>query len=85
MAPHSFYADSRAAFSLRRLLSGKLHSSRPASGMRITRSRRTLKRGSVPCRARHYNLFRQRQANGPAVGSQGYWDAAWRWIAENRR
>jgi hypothetical protein len=28
---------------------------------------------------------REAEANGPAVGSQGYWDAAWRWITENRR
>ncbi len=28
---------------------------------------------------------REAETNGPAVGSQGYWDAAWRWIAENRR
>ncbi len=28
---------------------------------------------------------RHAETNGPAVGSQGYWDAAWRWIAENRR
>ena len=28
---------------------------------------------------------REAAANGPAMGSQGYWDAAWRWIAENRR
>jgi len=27
---------------------------------------------------------REAEANGPAIGSQGYWDAAWRWIAENR-
>jgi hypothetical protein len=27
---------------------------------------------------------RQAEVNGPAVGSQGYWDTAWRWIAENR-
>lgn len=25
------------------------------------------------------------EANGPSAGSQGYWDAAWRWITENRR
>ena len=25
------------------------------------------------------------EANGPAVGPQGYWDEAWRWIAEDRR
>jgi len=28
---------------------------------------------------------REAEANGPAAGTQGYWDAAWRWIAENRR
>ncbi len=28
---------------------------------------------------------REAEANGRAVGSQGYWDAAWRWITENRR
>ena len=28
---------------------------------------------------------REAEVNGPAVGSQGYWDAAWLWIAENRR
>ncbi len=27
---------------------------------------------------------REAELNGPAAGSQGYWDAAWRWIAENR-
>jgi hypothetical protein len=27
---------------------------------------------------------REAEANGPAVGSAGYWDAAWEWIAENR-
>jgi hypothetical protein len=25
------------------------------------------------------------EVNGPARGSQGFWDAAWRWIEENRR
>jgi hypothetical protein len=28
---------------------------------------------------------REAEANGPARGSQGYWDAAWEWIRENRR
>ena len=28
---------------------------------------------------------REAAANGPAVGSHGYWDAGWRWIAENRQ
>ena len=28
---------------------------------------------------------REAELNGPARGSQGYWDAAWRWIVENRR
>jgi hypothetical protein len=28
---------------------------------------------------------READANGPAVGSPGYWDAAWNWIADNRR
>lgn len=28
---------------------------------------------------------REAEANGPAVGSQAYWDAAWSWITENRR
>jgi hypothetical protein len=28
---------------------------------------------------------REAEANGPAIGSQGYWDAAWRWIEANRR
>jgi hypothetical protein len=28
---------------------------------------------------------REAEANGPAVGSQGYWDAAWRWIEVQRK
>jgi hypothetical protein len=28
---------------------------------------------------------READGNGPAVGSQGYWDAGWRWIEENGR
>jgi hypothetical protein len=28
---------------------------------------------------------REAELNGPGAGSQGYWDAGWRWIAENRR
>jgi hypothetical protein len=28
---------------------------------------------------------REAEANGPTRGSQGYWDAAWEWITENRR
>jgi hypothetical protein len=29
-------------------------------------------------------LEREAEAKGPTPGSQGYWDAAWEWIAENR-
>lgn len=50
------YADRRAASS---------HPSRPAIGIRITRSRRTLKRGSEPGRARH-------SAWRPRIGSATY-------------
>jgi hypothetical protein len=37
--------------------------------------------------AEHWNSRweREAEANGPAAGSQGYWDSAWEWIAENRR
>jgi hypothetical protein len=28
---------------------------------------------------------REAEANGPSAGAQGYWDAAWEWIAKERQ